>query len=135
MNANNGSHPDLWQILQGGSNNLAIVTHFDLFAFDQGDLWGGVVVLPGSATDDVIPAFVNYNNKIRVDPFSSLISFWQYSNWAGSTNIINAWEYTKPIENIFRNVCTYGTVACTGLAAGPSWSLPCLILALSKGLP
>ena len=99
LNANNGSHPDLWQALKGGSNNLGIVTHFELFAFEQEDLWGGVVVLPGSATDDLIPAFVNFNNKIRDDPFSSLITFWQYSNWIGSTSIINAWEYTKPVEN------------------------------------
>lgn len=99
INANNGSHPDLWQALKGGSNNLGIVTHFELFAFKQGDLWGGVVILPGNATDDLIPAIVNFNNGIRDDPFGSLISFWQYSNWVGSTNIINAWEYTKPVAN------------------------------------
>ena len=70
-----------------------------MFAFEQGDLWGGTVLLPGTDTDALIPAFVNFNNKIRDDPYVSLISFWQYSNWIGSTNIINAWEYTKPVEN------------------------------------
>lgn len=99
MNANADSHPDLWQALKGGSNNFGIVTNFEMFAFEQEDLWGGVVLLPGTATDDLIPAFVNFNNRIRENPYSSLISFWQYSNWIGSTNIINAWEYTQPVEN------------------------------------
>lgn len=99
LNANANTHSDLWQALKGGSNNFGIVTNFELFAFEQRDLWGGVVVLPGSATNDLIPAFVTFNDEIRDDPYSSLISFWQYASWTGTTNIINAWEYTKPIAN------------------------------------
>lgn len=41
--ASASSHQDLWLALKGGSNNFGIVTRFDFAAFEQGDMWGGVV--------------------------------------------------------------------------------------------
>lgn len=37
------SYPDLWLALKGGSNNFGIVTRYDMEAFPQGDMWGGVL--------------------------------------------------------------------------------------------
>lgn len=99
VNANKDSNSDLFQALKGGGNNLGIVTRFDLFAFPQGDLWGGVVLYPNSTTAQQIPAFVNFGNNIAKDEYGSLISIWQYTSQTDTATILNAYEYTKPIVN------------------------------------
>jgi hypothetical protein len=81
----------LFQALKGGSNNFGVVTRFDLYAFEQGDLWGGVVTYPNTTTHLQLPAFVNFNNHIVDDPFGSVITFWQYSSWVGKTVVVNAY--------------------------------------------
>lgn len=40
------SHPDLFRALRGGGNGFGVVTRFDLDAFPQGSLWGGMHVWP-----------------------------------------------------------------------------------------
>ena len=97
VNANKNSNSDLFQALKGGGNNLGIVTRFDLIAFTQGDLWGGVVVYPNSTTSKQIQAFVNFGNNIAKDEYGSLISFWQYLSETDETLVIDAFEYTKPV--------------------------------------
>lgn len=97
VNANQTSNADLWQALKGGGNNLGIVTRFDLVAFAQGDLWGGLVAYPESTTAHQIKAFVNFGNNIVKDVFGSLISFWQYTSESDTTVVINAYHYTKPV--------------------------------------
>ena len=99
MNANKNSNSDLFQALKGGGNNLGIVTRFDLFAFAQGDLWGGLALYPNSTTSKQISAFVKFNNNIAKDEYGSLISFWQYTSESGVTRVVNAYEYTKPVVN------------------------------------
>ena len=99
MNANKNSNSDLFQALKGGGNNLGIVTRFDLFAFAQDDLWGGVVAFPNTTTSKQISAFVNFNNNIVKDEYGSLISFWIYTSESDATNSINSLEYTKPVAN------------------------------------
>lgn len=99
VNANKDSNSDLFQALKGGGNNLGIVTRFDIFAFTQGDLWGGVAIYPNSTTSQQIPAFVNFVNNIAKDEYGSLISFWQYSSETDASTVLNAYEYTKPVIN------------------------------------
>lgn len=99
MNANKEQNADLWQALKGGSNNFGIVTKIDLFAFPFNNLWGGVVTYPGSTAPDQISAFVNFNDKIKDDPYASVISFWQSTSAAPDAVVVNAYEYTKPEPN------------------------------------
>ena len=95
VDANAKQYSDLFQALKGGSNNFGIVTRFDLVAFTQGNIWGGVAVFPSSATAQLLQAFVNFGNNIVKDPYGSLISFWQYSSATGAVIVANAFEYTK----------------------------------------
>ncbi|KAI9810443.1 MAG: hypothetical protein M1826_003612 [Phylliscum demangeonii] len=99
VNANASSHPDLFQVLKGGSNNFGVVTRFDLIAFDQGPLWGGVVVYPESTSPRQTAAFVDFNNQVANDPYASLITFYSHNTTLNSTIIGNCYEYTKPIAN------------------------------------
>jgi hypothetical protein len=99
VNANKTSNPDLFKGLKGGGNNLGIVTRFDLYAFAQGDLWGGVVVYPESTTPQQIPAFVSFGNNIAKDEYGSLISSWQYGSETNATSVANFYTYTKPVAN------------------------------------
>jgi hypothetical protein len=67
VNANADKNPDLWQALKGGSGaNFGIVTRFDMFAFQTGNLWGGTATY-NKSTDNVS----NY-------PDGSSIIFWSY---------------------------------------------------------
>lgn len=60
--ADEDNRSDLYVALKGGSNNLGIVTRFDLDAFSTGPLWAGVVLYPNtpeisSAVADAIVSF------------------------------------------------------------------------------
>lgn len=74
------------------------MTRLDLVTFEGGNLWGGVITYPNSTTPQQLQALVNFNNKIEEDPYGSVISIFRYSTFTGSTIVINAYEYTKPIE-------------------------------------
>ncbi|KAI9650549.1 hypothetical protein NHQ30_000566 [Ciborinia camelliae] len=102
VNANNGTNPDLFQTLKGGSGNFGIVTRLDLETFVGGDnapnnIWGGVVTYPDSTTAQQLQAMVNFGNNINNDPYGSAIGIWQYSTLTKQTIIINAYEYTHPV--------------------------------------
>ncbi|MCJ1461459.1 hypothetical protein MMC07_000056 [Pseudocyphellaria aurata] len=99
VNANAKSNADLFQALKGGSNNFGIVTRFDLVAFKQGNIWGGVAVYPSSTTSQQLQAFVNFGNKIAKNPYGSIISIYQYSSTSDGISVTNAYEYTKPEAN------------------------------------
>lgn len=100
VEANSQTNSDLFQALKGGSNNFGIVTRFDFFTFEQGDLWGGLVIYPNSTTFLQTSAFVNFTNHIVDDPYASVVSFWQYASNRGSNVVINVYDYTKPIVNV-----------------------------------
>jgi FAD/FMN-containing dehydrogenase len=50
--ANQTHHDTLYRALKGGGSNFGIVTRVDVATFEQGDVWGGQVVLP--ATDELV---------------------------------------------------------------------------------
>lgn len=99
VNANAKENPDLFQALKGGSNNFGIVTRFDLVAFKQGNIWGGVAVYPSNTTSQQLQAFVNFENNIVKDPYGSLILFWQYFSAVDTVSVIDIFDYTKPEAN------------------------------------
>lgn len=98
-NANAHLNADLFQALKGGSNNFGIVTRFDLVAFKQGNIWGGVAVYPSSTTSQQLEAFVNFGNNIVKNPYGSIISIYGYSSANDGISVTNAYEYTKPEAN------------------------------------
>ena len=63
VNANEKEHADLWQALKGGSNNFGIVTRFDIRAAEHDQqVYGGLVIVPASLTDEVLPALYNFTD-------------------------------------------------------------------------
>lgn len=70
-----------------------------MLAFQQGDIWGGLVTYDNSTTSQHVPAMVNFNNRIASEPYASLITFWSYSSALGDTTVINVFAYTKPVAN------------------------------------
>ena len=94
---NDESYPDLFLALKGGSNNLGVVTRFDMEAFEQGGLWGGSITNSPHTTEQNIDAFVNFTSNLKHDPYASLVQSYTYTN--GSTTLMNELEYTKAVEN------------------------------------
>jgi FAD/FMN-containing dehydrogenase len=74
INANKEENSDLYLALKGGSNNFGIVTRYDMEAFPQGDLWGGLMIYPESTWDAQIAAFVNFTNYIKNDTHANMIN-------------------------------------------------------------
>lgn len=96
VDANADDHPDLFQALKGGSNNFGVVTRFDLYAFEQGPLWGGIILYSGETLPQQIAGFVRFTDGLAQDPYASLIVFQTYSSATNLTVIANSYIYTKP---------------------------------------
>jgi len=96
--ADNKTNSDLYQVLKGGSNNFGIVTRLDLATFEGGQVWGGVVTYPSSTTPQQLKALAHFTDKIEEDQHGSAIVIWRYSTLTKTPIIINAYEYTKPVE-------------------------------------
>ncbi|KAL4961540.1 FAD-binding oxidoreductase [Aspergillus stella-maris] len=68
VQANQNSHPDLFWALKGGNNNFGIVTHFHLKTFPyEGTVYGGNIIHPESAFDEVADLFYDYHTRQAVD--------------------------------------------------------------------
>ncbi|KAL8932158.1 MAG: hypothetical protein Q9216_006943 [Gyalolechia sp. 2 TL-2023] len=94
VQANNQTNPDLFTALKGSSNNLGIVTRFDIVAFKQGNLWGGVSTYDTSKAREQIQAIVRFTDNVAKRPFGSLISLWTYLKGQEGVSITNLYEYT-----------------------------------------
>ena len=99
VDANAKTNPDLWKVLKGGSNNFAIVTRIDISTIAAPEIWGGIVLYPGSTIPQQISAFVNFTDKIEQDPSASLITFWAYTSMTNMTAVENTYEYTKAVTS------------------------------------
>ncbi|KAE9969552.1 hypothetical protein Vi05172_g4537 [Venturia inaequalis] len=89
VNANKTVNSDLWKALKGGSSNFGIVTRFDVQAFSAGNLYGGMLTFPDSATDQVIAAFVSFTNNIVNYQEGEAITYWSFIKGATESIIIN----------------------------------------------
>ena len=89
---------DLFLALKGGHANFGIVTRMDLITFETQGLWGGTVVYPESTTPQHLAAFENFARNIPNDPAASAICIWQYSSATDATIVLNAYDYTLPVE-------------------------------------
>lgn len=96
--ASNQTNPDLFQVLKGGTSNFGVVTRYDLQTFPAPGLWGGVVTYSNSTTEQQLQAIKNFGDNISSDPNASAICIWQYSSTTNSTIVINAYDYTEPVE-------------------------------------
>ncbi|KAK8136652.1 hypothetical protein PG984_004592 [Apiospora sp. TS-2023a] len=89
-NANANENADLWKALKGGSSNFGIVTRFDMRAFATGNLYGGLITHPLSATDQVISALSHFVDGAADYQAGSAFTFWSYIRGASETVIISA---------------------------------------------
>ena len=99
MQANNKTNRDLFTALKGSQNNLAIITRFDIVAFEQPLLWGGTTLYDNSTIPKQIEAFVQFTDNVDKDPYGSLIMVWTYAIAANEVVVENLYEYTKPFAN------------------------------------
>ncbi|KAL4974210.1 hypothetical protein BDW66DRAFT_140570 [Aspergillus desertorum] len=99
VHATASSNSDLWLALKGGSNNFGIVTRFDLATFQQGLMWGGLVLF--NYTDGIVEAesnaFSTFMDPANFDSAADMAVILNFA--AGSFSIGNSLFYTKPIAN------------------------------------
>lgn len=68
VNANAGSHPDLFRALKGGNNNFGVVTHVTLATVEtDGEIYGGVVYYPESSLPQLGEQIYDYHVRQAVD--------------------------------------------------------------------
>jgi hypothetical protein len=86
----------VWQALKGGSGaNFGIVTRFDMFAFQTGNLWGGTATYNKTATPEQIAAYVKWTDNVENYPDGSSIIFWSYLPTMADIVILAAYEDTQ----------------------------------------
>jgi hypothetical protein len=99
VHATASSNSDLWLALKGGSNNFGIVTRFDLTTFQQGLMWGGLVLF--NYTDGIMEAeskaLSTFMDPANFDSAADMAVILNFA--AGSFLIGNSLFYTKPIAN------------------------------------
>ncbi|KAJ6178232.1 hypothetical protein N7519_008693 [Penicillium mononematosum] len=78
VQANKTTNSDLFSVLKGGSNNFGIVTRFDMVTFEATNIWDGNIVLPKTATGDIIEAFVDFEQKLNEAPDDHILAMWTY---------------------------------------------------------
>lgn len=100
VQANNQTNSDLFTALKGSSNNLGLVTRFDIVAFKQGDLWGGVANYDIKTARKQLEAFVKFTDNVAKRPYGSLIFVWTYLKATNSVSISNLYEYTGDVTGL-----------------------------------
>ncbi|TGO44138.1 hypothetical protein BCON_0593g00010 [Botryotinia convoluta] len=98
VNANVNQNQDLYLALKGGSNNLGVVTRIDLYAFQQGKLWGGNILYPATTADQQINALADFSSNPAYDEYASLITSFAFQPSIGSV-VVNNIVYIKPVAN------------------------------------
>jgi len=82
--------------LKGASNNLGIVTRFELKPFQQGKLWGGFIIYPFTTVSAQLQSLQDFTaaSGAGVDPFASVINAIIFTA-AGPSYIANHLAYTQ----------------------------------------
>lgn len=95
MNANAEENADVWQALKGGSGaNFGIVTMFEMYAFQTGNLWGGTATYNKTHTAEQIAAYIKWTDNVNNYPDGSSIIFWSYLPAMADIVILAAYEDT-----------------------------------------
>src|SRR6201992_1307956 len=63
VEANKRNNSDLHKALKGGNNNFGIVTRFDLKAFPQENIWGGMIVDQPLLDNSTLDWFHTFGNS------------------------------------------------------------------------
>ncbi|CAG8980498.1 hypothetical protein HYALB_00013099 [Hymenoscyphus albidus] len=92
-NANSSENSDLFWALKGGGPNFGIVTRFDLFTIPVGQIWFQVSLYSVDQVDDVIDAFVKWQNNGASD-LRSTVGF-----AIGLQSITVGLIYSAPVES------------------------------------
>ena len=98
-NVNATSNPQLFKALKGGSNNLGVITRFDLKVFEGGNLWGGFLVNPITEQENIFNLFEKFAKSDGYDPYAAMILSVAYTPSRGGWSIASNMEYTKPTPN------------------------------------
>lgn len=78
VHANKDTNPDLWKALKGGSGNLGIVTRFDMAAFPNREIWGGMRASAKTESEGLIQALINFTDKNHEKPETAFIINFTY---------------------------------------------------------
>lgn len=113
MNANLGSHSDLFKALKGGLKNFGIVTRFDLKTFPQGKLWGGFVIYPSNTSTSQLQALQSFTDSSATgaDDYAAIENVNSFTFAPTKSAIVaNIFAYTKPVAypKIFDNFTIIG---------------------------
>jgi FAD/FMN-containing dehydrogenase len=96
VNANRTSHADLFTALKGGLNNFGVVTRFDLTTFEQGPLWGGVVIYPNSTDEKLLDALSATKDPKNFDPHAIFTFGFVYDAAQGAFTSTMAMYHSRP---------------------------------------
>lgn len=96
INVSQTSYPDLYWALRGGGNNFGIVTQFNVQAFPQGQMWGGMRAYTESAFPALIKAYINLGNSARKDGKAHQILSFAFSGIPLATVEL---DYAEPNPN------------------------------------
>lgn len=96
--ASAGSNPDLWLALKGGSNNLGIITRFDIGTISQGQMSYNLVNHNYTKASLVAQAkaFSNFMKPQNFDKSAMMGVF--LNNLGGQLSLVNALWYTQPVQ-------------------------------------
>ncbi|RAK80234.1 FAD-binding oxidoreductase [Aspergillus fijiensis CBS 313.89] len=98
VHANEQENPELRVALCGGSNNFGVVTHIQLTAIEQGQIWGGLAYYSFDTVDEQLQATADFSGADTYDDFASLIVSFGFSGTQGAA-LVNSLVYTKPEAN------------------------------------
>lgn len=96
VNANATSNPDLYRALKGGTNNLGVVTRFDLITVPLGKILVGSVVNDISYREDVFTAFSDIATAEPYDVHASIVMSLIFNSTAKSWALTSTPAYTLP---------------------------------------
>ena len=100
VNASPTKYSDLYWALRGGTGvNFGIVSRFDLFTFEQGDLWGGSRYYPMSVNASLADAFYNFVNNAPSDDLAHLYIAFVYAAQLGGFAGVSGPTYSQPVAN------------------------------------
>lgn len=96
LTVNASKYADLHKALKGGNNNVGIVTRFDFKTFEQGKLWGGLIVYNFTNAASHLQRLQDFTTLSGAggDPFATVTNVYGFTA-AGPSVIVYLPTYTK----------------------------------------